>query len=241
MYALQPADQVKGNASMAEKSVLIAALVSLLASAVAVAQMPNVLSGRSGTRNAAQDRYGPILPSALRCLRELRPFNRVWQRTQGMSQVIGAAGSYNLQGARGCICEEAESKNIDNRKKATETYFDMRNINEAYQAAHREPRLSKEQYARMAAQDAHETVELKLNSIRLPARSAGPICSWRRNMIPIARAWIRSFRNGQRPSGGNASKIYRSNPRLLQANDATTADPRQRCSGPAHVTHSCMG
>jgi hypothetical protein len=54
---------------------------------------------------------------------------------QGMSQVIRAQGQYNEQTSRSMInYEEARTKYIDNRQKWTETYFAMREKNQAAQA-----------------------------------------------------------------------------------------------------------
>jgi hypothetical protein len=54
---------------------------------------------------------------------------------QGMSQVIRAQGQYNEQTSRATInYEEARTKYIDNRQKWTETYFAMREKNQAVQA-----------------------------------------------------------------------------------------------------------
>jgi hypothetical protein len=55
---------------------------------------------------------------------------------QGMSQVIRAQGQYNKDTAESKIkYEEARTKYIDNQKKWSETYFAMREENQAKQAA----------------------------------------------------------------------------------------------------------
>lgn len=53
---------------------------------------------------------------------------------QGQSQVIAAKGQYNEQTSRAMINnEEARSKYIDNEKKWTDTYFAMREENQAHE------------------------------------------------------------------------------------------------------------
>lgn len=53
----------------------------------------------------------------------------------GMSQVIRAQGEYNAYTAKAMIdYQEAKSKYIDNREKWTETYFQMKEQNQAKQA-----------------------------------------------------------------------------------------------------------
>jgi hypothetical protein len=54
---------------------------------------------------------------------------------QGMSQVIRAQGEYNAYTAKAAIdYQEAQSKYIENREKWTETYFQMKEQNQARQA-----------------------------------------------------------------------------------------------------------
>jgi hypothetical protein len=74
---------------------------------------------------------------------------------QGMSQVIRSQGEYNEQTTKAYInYEDARSKYIDNQKKWTETYFAMREQNQAKQAEkserNRRSRESMEQVAHSA-------------------------------------------------------------------------------------------
>jgi HEAT repeat protein len=66
---------------------------------------------------------------------------------RGMAALIEAQGRYNLLTARAAAhAEEARRLHIENHLKATQTYFDMRRANEAYQAeqkAQQESRRSK--------------------------------------------------------------------------------------------------
>ncbi|MGQ0634424.1 MAG: hypothetical protein ACT4QC_07435 [Planctomycetaceae bacterium] len=72
---------------------------------------------------------------------------------QGMSQVVAAQGQYNESTARAAISyEEARSKYIDNSKKWTDTYFQMREENEARTAERRERAKHSPETLRLAAQ-----------------------------------------------------------------------------------------
>jgi hypothetical protein len=73
----------------------------------------------------------------------------------GMANVIQSAGAANLlnsQAARNY--EEARSRDLDNRLKATNTYFEMRKMNQEYRAAERGPKPTSEQMFRLAKERA---------------------------------------------------------------------------------------
>ncbi len=54
----------------------------------------------------------------------------------GMSNVIRAQGAYNLATSEAAIsAEQARTLDLENRKLATQTYFEMRKMNEEYRAA----------------------------------------------------------------------------------------------------------
>ena len=199
---------------MTHKCVLLAGLLSALAGAVALAKMPNLLSARSTAGSSGAPRVFAVQyaypPPPYDYYGNTGASTAFGSAAQGMAQVIGAKGSYNLQTAQGAVfAEEALSKDIDNRKKSTETYFEMRNINEAYQAAHRSPRLSKEQYARMAAVDAPK----RLTTSQFDPAS-GKI-AWpdllQETEYETYRASLDSlFAERASASGGSGSQIYRS-------------------------------
>jgi hypothetical protein len=72
---------------------------------------------------------------------------------QGLGSAIQAAGQYNLMTAQGAVyAEQARSADIDNRMKATETYFQMRQVNRAAREAERGPRPTPEDWVRYAKQ-----------------------------------------------------------------------------------------
>jgi hypothetical protein len=69
----------------------------------------------------------------------------------GLGQTIRAQGQYNLMSSEAAInLEEARKRDIENRERWTNTYFEMRRINKAYRDAERGPRLSTEAWVRMA-------------------------------------------------------------------------------------------
>jgi hypothetical protein len=71
---------------------------------------------------------------------------------RGFADVVRSAGQYNLLTSEAAInYEEARSKHLDNRLKATETYFEMRRINKSYRDSQRKARPSNEQLQRIAA------------------------------------------------------------------------------------------
>ena len=78
---------------------------------------------------------------------------------RGYADVVRAAGEYNLNTAHAAsITEDAISKRLDNRLKATHTYFQMREANRQYRREQETPALSSEQLYRIAAEQAPETL-----------------------------------------------------------------------------------
>jgi hypothetical protein len=68
----------------------------------------------------------------------------------GMANAIRAEGEYNLNTSAAAInLEEAQKRDIENRKLWTNTYFEMRRINESYTHPKRPPRPA-ETWARLA-------------------------------------------------------------------------------------------
>ncbi len=69
----------------------------------------------------------------------------------GMSSMMRAQGYQNLQNSEAAKnYEEARTLNIDNRKKWTETYFEMRRINRQARAEEAPPKVSHETAIRLA-------------------------------------------------------------------------------------------
>lgn len=69
----------------------------------------------------------------------------------GMADVTRAAGQFNLDTARAATeLQVAQDKYLDNRMKATQTFFEMRRMNREYRAAERGPALTYEQMYRLA-------------------------------------------------------------------------------------------
>ena len=69
----------------------------------------------------------------------------------GMASVVRAAGQYQLDSARAATeIEVAQDKYLDNRMKATQTFFEMRKMNREYRKEARGPALTYEQMYRLA-------------------------------------------------------------------------------------------
>lgn len=69
---------------------------------------------------------------------------------RGMADVISAAGQANLMNSEAAKnYEDARKKNIENHLTYTETYFQMKSINEQYRDAHKRPPPTQEQLIRM--------------------------------------------------------------------------------------------
>lgn len=69
----------------------------------------------------------------------------------GMSNVISAAGNYNLATSAAAVnMTQAQRNEIQNRQLYTDTYFQMKETNEAYQKAHRNPKPTMEQLTKIA-------------------------------------------------------------------------------------------
>lgn len=74
---------------------------------------------------------------------------------RGFADVVRSAGAYNLMTAEAAtVAEDARSKYLDNRLKATNTYFEMRRANEQYRRAEQTPPLTTEQLFRIASERA---------------------------------------------------------------------------------------
>jgi len=74
---------------------------------------------------------------------------------QGMASVIQSAGQAQLSNSQAAInYQDARSMEYDNRIKGTQTYFEMRRMNQAYTAAERSKPLTTEEAFRMAREAA---------------------------------------------------------------------------------------
>jgi hypothetical protein len=70
---------------------------------------------------------------------------------QGYSQVISAAGQYNLNTSAAAVnLTQAQSNELRNQVQGVETFWQMRNIGRAEREKERGPRLTPEQLARIA-------------------------------------------------------------------------------------------
>jgi hypothetical protein len=70
---------------------------------------------------------------------------------RGMADVVRSQGQANLSNSAAAInYSQARSNEIDNRRQATETYFDMRRMNKAYRDSERKPKPSMEDLVRYA-------------------------------------------------------------------------------------------
>jgi len=74
---------------------------------------------------------------------------------RGQADVIRSWGSYNYYSSLAAVnLEEARSRYIQNREKATKTYFEMRRVNAQARAAERPERLTAQQLTKIAKQRA---------------------------------------------------------------------------------------
>ncbi len=70
---------------------------------------------------------------------------------RGFADVVRSAGAANLMNSAAAKnVEEARSQYIDNRLKATKTYFEMKRYNKEYRDANQKPRPTSEQLFRLA-------------------------------------------------------------------------------------------
>lgn len=88
----------------------------------------------------------------------------------GMSNLLSAAGSANLSNSMAAInYEAARSADLDNRLKATDTYFQIRAKNRAYREAEAGPRATSQELFRWAKEEAPS----RLTSMQLDPVSGG--------------------------------------------------------------------
>lgn len=80
---------------------------------------------------------------------------------RGFADIVRSAGAANLMNSEAAKnYEDARKKYIENRLQATETYFEMRRVNQESRAALRPRPLSMEQYVRLARQQAPERLSV---------------------------------------------------------------------------------
>ncbi len=73
----------------------------------------------------------------------------------GMGNAIRSQGQYNLDTSAAAInLEEARKRDYENQKLWTQTYFEKRRINQAYQDSQKRPPLSQEAWVRLAQEKA---------------------------------------------------------------------------------------
>ena len=114
-----------------------------------------------------------------------------------MSQVISAAGQYNLATSAAAInMTQAESNQLRNNVQGVQTFWQMRDIGRAEREKERGPRLTPEQLARMARDGAPRglsasQIDPVSGVLYWPCRFAG------RQLPSAAQRWSTS----SRPSG----------------------------------------
>ncbi len=80
---------------------------------------------------------------------------------RGFADVVRSAGAANLLNSEATIkYEDARKKYLENRLQATQTYFDMRRLNDEARRSERSLPLSTEAYARLARQQAPERLSV---------------------------------------------------------------------------------
>jgi len=78
---------------------------------------------------------------------------------RGYADVVRSQGMANLLNAQAATqAQQARSQYLDNRNKATQTYFEMRRYNTEARKAERSTPLSMEQYVRLAREEAPATL-----------------------------------------------------------------------------------
>jgi hypothetical protein len=70
---------------------------------------------------------------------------------RGMADVVRSAGAANLMNSEAAInLQEAQKKNIENHLQYTQTYFQMKSINQQYRDAQRKPAPNQQQAIRLS-------------------------------------------------------------------------------------------
>lgn len=77
----------------------------------------------------------------------------------GMANAISAKGNYNLSTSAAAInMTQAQSNEMQNHMQYENTYFQMKDANQAYQKAHQAPRPTEEELVRLAREEAPQPV-----------------------------------------------------------------------------------
>lgn len=141
---------------------------------------PSVETGDSLPNGSRQSRgWTPVVMAAAVCVSFAGPAEAQWggwgrmggyastagqAADYGMAQVIRSQGYANLQNSEAAKnWEDAKSKEIDNREKWTNTYFEMRKTNREARAEERGPPITQEQAIRIA----HKRAPTRLDSMQL--------------------------------------------------------------------------
>jgi hypothetical protein len=133
---------------------------------------------------------------------------------RGYADLAMARGQANYYNSLAAINrEEAYSRYVQNREKATETYFKMRQINRAAREAEAPQRLSREQYVSLAKKQAPASLsprqyERTLGRIDWPAALTGDDFSMEREAASRAFA-------SRSPGDFGASSAFYGNVRVL--------------------------
>lgn len=77
----------------------------------------------------------------------------------GMANAISAKGNYNLSTSAAAVnMTQAQSNEMQNHMQYENTYFQMKDANQAYQQAHAQPRPTEQELARLAREEAPQPV-----------------------------------------------------------------------------------
>jgi hypothetical protein len=132
---------------------ILALTLSLSFAAAAVGQAVAPAAGYSPGRPLLYDPGYYFLPRHSSTLEEgiQRGYGDV-VRSYGMANLLNSEAAKNY--------EQARRDYLDNRLRATQTYFEMRRYNDDYRAAQRGQPLSFEQYVRLAKQQAPDRLSV---------------------------------------------------------------------------------
>jgi len=128
---------------------------STLCASGVLAQRPTQLPARPGQPPARQGAPAYGAPAGAYVAPYTYSSTPAEGALNGMGNVISSKGSYNLSTSEAAInMTQAQSNELRNHMQYEDTYFQMRESNEAYREAERGPRPTEEQLARIARSGA---------------------------------------------------------------------------------------
>ena len=144
----------------------------------------------------------------------------------GLGMAIRAQGQYNLMTSEAAInLQEADRRAMENQINWTNTYFEMRRINQAYKESQRGPRPSHSDWVRLAQDAAPKRLQSSARSHHRPDHLAGGLAgrSFRQDRADLEQLFAQRAATDGAMGLDNYSKIRAASTTLWKNSKPTSA------------------